>query len=75
MRKTCAKLTGDFADIQVGDCLRPHDIRVILLVVSNHALAGMAGDLLPILSGFLIQVQRQRTHFVESPAFPLLSTP
>ncbi|WP_339481832.1 MULTISPECIES: hypothetical protein [unclassified Pseudomonas] len=25
-----AKLSRDFADIQVGDCLRPHDIGVIL---------------------------------------------
>lgn len=65
-RNTCAKLSGDFADIQVRNCLGPDDFLMVSLVVFGHALARMACDLLPILSGFLAQVQRQCPHFMES---------
>lgn len=39
---------------------------MVLLVVLRHGLASVAGDLLTVLSGFLIQVQRQRAHFMEA---------
>ena len=65
-RKTGAKLPGDFADIQVRNCLSPHDFLVVSLVVSGHALARMTCDFLPILSGFLVQVERQRSNLVEA---------
>ena len=68
-RKTCAKLPGEFADIEVWNCFRPDDFGVILLVVFGHALTGMSGDFLPVLSGFLIQVQRQRPNFMEARHF------
>ena len=45
---------------------------MIPLVVFGHRLAGVPGDLLPVLSGFLIQVQRQRPHFVEARHFLFL---
>jgi hypothetical protein len=43
-RKTGVKLSGDFADIQVRNCLGPDDFLVIQLVVFGHALARMASS-------------------------------
>lgn len=39
---------------------------MVPLVVFGHALARMTSDLLLILSGFLLQVHRQSSHFVEA---------
>lgn len=65
-RKTCVKLPGDFADAQVWNCLLPDDFVIVLVVVLRHGLVSVAGDLLTVLSGFLVQVQRQRPHFMEA---------
>ena len=69
-----AKLSGDFADIQVWNRIRPDHIGVVFLVVFGHSLAGMACNGLAIFTGSFVQVQRQRA-LRESPAFSLLSNP
>jgi hypothetical protein len=38
----------------------------ILDLVFGHALARMASNFLTVLSGFLVQVQRQRSYFVKA---------
>lgn len=43
-----AKLSGDFADIQVWNRIRPDHIGVVFLVVFGHGLVGMARNCLPI---------------------------
>ncbi|WP_415764623.1 hypothetical protein [Pseudomonas sp. ZB1P45] len=45
LRSTGAKLPGDFADIQVRNCLGPDDFFVVSLEVFGHAFARMAGRL------------------------------
>ena len=55
-RKMRAKLTCNFADIQVGYRLRPDVFGAVALVVLRRPFAGVTGDLLPILSGFVVQV-------------------
>ena len=52
------KLPGDFADIQVRNCFGPYHFGVVPLVVFGHGLARVPSDLLPILSGYLIQMNR-----------------
>jgi hypothetical protein len=42
---------GDFADIQVRNCLEPDDFLVVALIVFGHALARMPCSFLPVLSG------------------------
>ena len=71
-RKTGAKLPGDFADIQVRNCFGPYYFSVVPLVVFGHGLARVARNLLPVFSGFLVQVQRQCSHFVEARHFLFL---
>ena len=53
-----AKLTGNFADIQVWNRIRPDHIGEVFLVVLGHGLAGMSRDGLAIFTGSFVQVQR-----------------
>lgn len=63
--KMRAKLSGYFADIQVGVDFGPHNILVPLLVIPGHALGRMPGNLLTVLPGSLVQVKGEGAHFMK----------
>ncbi|MBA1195669.1 hypothetical protein G7011_00890 [Pseudomonas plecoglossicida] len=65
LRKMRAKLSGYFADIQVGVDFGPHHILVPLLVVPGHAFGRMPGNLLTVLPGSRVQVKGEGAHFMK----------